>query len=253
MSIVESGVTGPRTPQERDDRLPVTPDTIVVYSDLNCSFAHVAVHRLHETRRRLGLDGTLWFDHRAFPLELFNRRVNERPGVDSEVSVVGALEPEAGWRLWQGPDWTFPVTMLPALEAVQAAKAQGWHASEQLDRALRRAFWAEDRCISMRHVILDVATETDAVDVDALAAELDTGRFRARVHEHFAQARDGRVNCSPHVFLHDGTAMANPGVERHWINGRFGVGFPVIDSDDPSVYELLLRRAADAVRAGDRL
>jgi hypothetical protein len=35
-----------------------------VYSDLNCSFAHVAVHRLHETRERLGLAGKLYFDHR---------------------------------------------------------------------------------------------------------------------------------------------------------------------------------------------
>lgn len=157
----------------RDPRLPATPDTIVVFSDLNCSFAHLAVHRLHEARRRLGLEGIIWFDHRCFPLELFNRTVNERPGVDSEVSVVGALEPSAGWRLRQGPDWTYPVTMLPPLEAVQAAKAQGLGASEQLDRALRRAFWAEGRCISLRHEILDVAAETGSVDVDALAQALD--------------------------------------------------------------------------------
>jgi predicted DsbA family dithiol-disulfide isomerase len=134
--------------------------------------------------------------------------------------------------------------MLPALEAVQAAKAQSWHASEQLDRSLRRAFWGESRCISMRHVILDVAAETGAVDVDVLAADLDTGRARSSVIEHFVQAKDGRVNCSPHVFLYDGTNMANPGVERRWVNGGFGVGFPFIDSDDRSVYDELLNQAA---------
>ncbi len=77
-------MTGPLDP-----RLPVDPSMIVVFSDLNCSFAHLAVHRLHVTRSRLGLDGVIGLDHRAFPLELFNTCVNERPGVDSEVAVVG--------------------------------------------------------------------------------------------------------------------------------------------------------------------
>ncbi|WP_229324075.1 DsbA family protein [Streptomyces sp. UNOC14_S4] len=228
-----------------DPRLPGSPDTVAVFTDLNCSFAHVAVHRLHETRRRLGLEGSIWFDLRAFPLELFNEEVNARPGVDSEISVLGALEPDAGWRLWQGPDWAYPVTTLPALEAVEAAKAQGWHASEQLDRGLRRAFWAEGRCISMRHVILDVARATDgAVDADTLATALDSGTARSAVIAQYRAACDGRVRCSPHVFLHDGTDSANPGVSARWINGDFGIGSPVIDEDRPEVYEDLLKRAA---------
>ncbi|MCQ4041482.1 DsbA family protein [Streptantibioticus rubrisoli] len=229
---------------ETDPRLPLTPDTIAVFTDLNCSFAHVAVHRLHETRRRLGLDGVLWFDFRAFPLELFNREVNARPGVDSEISVLGSLEPDAGWRLWQGPDWTYPVTTLPALEAVHAAKSQSWRASEQLDRALRRAFWAEGRCISMRHVILEVAEATGAVDVPQLADALDTGSARPAVMAQYRAACDGRVNCSPHIFLKDGTDSANPGISAHWINGGFGTGYPVIDTDRPDVYEELLTHAA---------
>lgn len=227
-----------------DPRLPRSPDTLAVWTDLNCSFAHLAVHRLHETRERLGLTGVVHFDHRAFPLELFNLSVNERPGVDSEISVVGALEPTAGWRLWQGPDWRYPVTMLPALEAVQAAKEQGWTASEQLDRALRRAFWRDSRCISLRHVILEVAAGTGVVDVDDLAARLDSGSSRSAVLAQFAAARGDRVVCSPHVFLADGTNLANPGVEVHWVNGGFGEGYPTIDSDDPAVYEQLLLDAA---------
>ncbi|WP_026421919.1 DsbA family oxidoreductase [Actinokineospora inagensis] len=227
-----------------DPRLPTTPDTVVVFSDLNCSFAHLGVYRLHKARRELGLDGRLWFDHRAFPLELFNRSVNARTGVDSEIAVLGGIEPEAGWRMWQGPDWTYPVTTLPALEAVQAAKAQSWAASEALDLALRVAFWSAGRTISMRHVILDVAAETGVVDVPALATALDDGRARRHVMTQFAVASEGRVNCSPHVFLYDGTNEANPGVTAHWANGEFGSGFPVIDSDDPGIYERLLKHAA---------
>jgi len=234
-----------------DPRLPVSPDTLVVFSDLNCSFAHLAVHRLHEARRRLGLADVVGFDHRAFPLELFNRTVNERPGVDSEVAVVGALEPDAGWRLWQGPDWRYPVTMLPALEAVQAAKAQGLRASEELDRALRRAFWAHHRCISLRHEILDIAEETGVVDVGDLTGRLDRGLARADVIAQFEASREDRVNCSPHVFLADRSNYANPGVRVRWVNGEFGVGFPVIDADDPSIYDVILERAAELARSNN--
>ncbi|MBV9139635.1 MAG: DsbA family protein [Pseudonocardiales bacterium] len=239
-----------RHTQASDPRLPASKDTIAVFTDLNCSFAHVAVHRLHETRRRLGLEGRLWFDLRAFPLELFNREVNARPGVDSEIAVLGAIEPAAGWRLWQGPDWTYPVTTLPALEAVQAAKAQGWHASEQLDRALRRAFWAQGRCIAMRHVILDVARETGVVHTDALAAALDQGCYRAAVMEQYRASCHGRVTCSPHIFLYDGTNSANPGISARWLGGEFGVGYPVVDEDRPTVYADLLSRAAHILDSG---
>jgi predicted DsbA family dithiol-disulfide isomerase len=232
-----------------DPRLPRDPTTLVIFSDLNCSFAHLAMYRLHQTRSRLGLEGKLWFEHRAFPLELFNHSVNERPGVDSEVAVVGALEPRAGWRLWQGPDWTYPVTMLLALEAVQAATAQGWHASEQLDLALRRGFWAEGRCISQRHVILDLAAATGAVDVDRLTTALDAGSARSIVMDQFHAAQDGRVTCSPHVFLYDGTNLANPGIRVRWINGEFGVGFPLIEADNAHVYDELLQHAAQLAGA----
>lgn len=230
-----------------DPRLPDRPDAIVVWSDLNCSFAHLAVHRLIASRHRMGLDGTVRIDHRAFPLELFNECVNERPGVDSEVAVIGALEPEAGWRLRRGPDWTHPVTMLPALEAVQAAKRQGPDAAERLDRALRVAFWADERCISLRSVLLEVAAEVarDApLDVDALATALDTGIARADVIGQFRTARDHEVECSPHVFLHDGSNWANPGVRVDWVNGGFGTGFPVVRGDDAGVWTDILDRAA---------
>jgi predicted DsbA family dithiol-disulfide isomerase len=228
----------------RDNRLPDAPNLLTIYSDLHCSFAHLALHRLHETRRALGLDGRVWLDHRSFPLELFNERVNSLRGVNSETSVVGALDPTAGWKLWQAHDWEYPVTTLPGMEAVAAAKRQSWAASEELDRGLRQAFWRDSQCISMRHVIRRVAGNCPSVDLAQLTDDLDSGEYRSAPFEHFAQARDGRVNCSPHVFLHDGTNMPNPGVTVRWINGRFGVGFPIVDAYDTSVYEELLTHAA---------
>src|ERR671927_139585 len=105
--------------------LDVTPGTILLYSDIGCPWAHLAVYRLRAARRRAGLDGRIHLDHRAFPLEVFNRRPTPRRILAAEVPVVGGLDPEAGWQIWQEDLATWPVTTLPALEAVQAAKEQG--------------------------------------------------------------------------------------------------------------------------------
>jgi predicted DsbA family dithiol-disulfide isomerase len=223
----------------------VAPGTIAVFSDLSCPWAHLAVYRLLAARQRLGLEGDVVLDHRAFPLELFNRRPTPRRIVSAEVPVVGALDPGAGWQVWQGDLATWPVTTLLALEAVQAAKEQGAAASERLDRGLRTAFFGQSRCISMRHVVLEVAAEC-GLDEGALADALDSGRARRAVFDQCAVASGGSVAGSPHVFLADGTEAHNPGIEMEWV-GEHGVGFPVVAKDDPSVYEALVARAAGGI------
>ena len=191
----------------------VAPDTVVVWSDIGCPWAHAAVSRLHRVRRELGLDSKVRLDHRAFPLELFNARPTPKPTLDEEIVEVGALEPEAGWQPWRRPDHEWPVTTLPALEAVQAAKEQGSVASDELDRALRRAFFADSRCISLRSVILDVAASCAAVEVESLRDALDAGRARRTVIDHFETAEDAGVKGSPHIFLPDGSDAHNPDEE----------------------------------------
>lgn len=222
----------------------VAPGTIVVFSDVGCPWAHLAVYRLLAARHRLGLDGTVVLDHRAFPLELFNHRPTPRRIVTAEVPVVGGLDAGAGWQVWQGDLATWPVTTLLALEAVQAAKDQGLAASEHLDRALRVAFFGQSRCISMRHVVLEVA-DACGVDAEALREALDEGRARRTVFEQCQSAEDGDVKGSPHVFLPDGSDAHNPGIEMEWV-GEHGAGFPVIGKDDPRVYDDLVTRAAGA-------
>jgi hypothetical protein len=61
-----------------------------------------------------------------------------------------------------------PVSTLLANEAVYAAKYQSRRAAEQLDVALRLGFWRDSRCV----------TGCDAVDVDQLADDLESGRAR---------------------------------------------------------------------------
>jgi predicted DsbA family dithiol-disulfide isomerase len=194
---------------------------------------------LWETRARLGLEDVVRLDHHAFPLELFNGP-HPRTGTDTEAVGLGQIEPAAGFRVWSAPDWTYPHTVLLANEAVHAAKEQGLAASEALDRALRRAFWLESKSIAHRAVILEIAAAAGAVDVDRLAAALDEGRYRRAVMDDYMVAETDAVLGSPHLFLPDGTDVVNPGISVHW-EGPWASGYPIVDRDDPTVFERILR------------
>jgi predicted DsbA family dithiol-disulfide isomerase len=221
----------------------VAPGTVVVFADIGCPWAHAAIHRFREARARRGLEDRVTLDVRAFPLELYNRRPTPKLILDAEIPVVGALAPEAGWQMWQRPEYEYPVTMLPAMEAVHAAKEQSLRVSEDFDSALRRAFFGESKVVALRDVLLEIAGTVEGLDVDALAEALDSGRARRRILEDKRTSEQGGVEGSPHFFFADGTHVHNPGVQMHW-EGNYGRGFPVVDKYDPDVYEDLLDRAA---------
>jgi len=223
--------------------LDVAPGTLVLYGDIACPWSHICLHGLRRARHRLGLEEQVDLDLRGFPLELFNDRPTPKRTLDAEIPVVGRLDPSAGWQMWQRPEYEYPVTTLPALEAVQAAKEQSLRASEDLGRALRYAFFAESRTVSILPVILDVAKQCWTVDARSLAEALADGRARAAVSEQCETAERIGVKGSPHVYLPDGSDVANPGIEKHW-EGEQGEGFPVVDGYDPSIYDDLIKRAA---------
>lgn len=162
--------------------------------------------------------------------------------IELEKPVVGALDEALGFKPWQRDPSEYPVTSLPANEAVHAVKEQSPAAVEQLDMALRLAFWRDSRCISMRYEILDIAAGCDRVDVDALREALDDGRARGPMMRTYS-ACQSRVQGSPHFFLADGSDVHNPGISMHQV-GEPGAGFLVVDGDDGAVYDQLVRRAA---------
>lgn len=217
---------------------PPSPATIEVWSDLLCPFAYVGLLRLRRARERLGLDVVLV--HRSYPLELFNGP-HPRRGTDTEAVGLGQIEPAANFRVWTAADDLYPHTVLLAAEAVHAAAEQGPVAAEELDLALRSAFWTDSRSIAHRQVILDVAAPL--LDVTALAAALDGGRRRATLMADYAVARTDAIPGSPTFRLPDGTTAHNPGITVHW-EGPWAAGYPVVDADDPAVYDDLLKRAA---------
>lgn len=223
----------------------VAPGTIAVWSDLGCPWSHSVVWRLHDARRRLGLENQVSLDHHAFPLELFNSEPTPFHQRQAEWSVAAELAPRAGWQAWSAPEHAWPVTMLAPMEAVQAAKLQSLAASDELDRGLRRAFWGESRCISLRHVIVEVASECESIDVAALAAALDDCRGRRALFDDWAIARGDEVRGSAHLFAADGTNEQNPGITIGWkAEDSPAGGIAFLEADDPAAIEDFVRRAA---------
>lgn len=216
----------------------VEPGTIVLYSDVACGWATLALHRFYAARAEAGLGDAVRVEHRLFLLEDINSFALPKDFVDGEVPVFAELAPDFGFRPWQGKDSQWPVTTLLANEAVHAAKAQGPAASEELDLALRHAFFAESRTVSMLHEILDVADGCPSVDVTALREALDDGRARGQMMRDYRTHRD-EVQGSPHFFLADGSDVHNPGIEMHLEDD-----VPVVDSDDTTAMARLVRQAA---------
>lgn len=218
----------------------VEPGTIVIYSDISCAFAHLCVHRLQQARQRLRLG--VRFVHRPFLLEEVNEFPIPKAFLDSEVPQIAALDIEAGWRVWTELPETWPVSTTLAMEAVRAALRQGPTAHEQLDRALRLAFFRDHRCVSLRHVILQVAESCPAVDANRLALDLDSGASRAGL---IADHRDALrfVKGSPQLFFADGSTIHNPGIRVEWL-GEQGTGYPNTQLFDPDIHIDLIRHAA---------
>ncbi len=219
----------------------VRPGTVVVFTDVVCGWATVALHRFFAARERLGLTDALRVDHQMFLLEDVNRFPIPKRFIDSEIPVVGALAPEFGWKPWQGDASEWPITSLLANEAVHAAKQQSLVAAEELDMALRHAFFTDSRPISLLHEIVDVADGCGNVDADVLRRDLDEGTARAEMMRNYRSNADD-VQGSPHFFLPDGSDVHSPGIDLHW-EGEPGAGFPVVDSDDPSAMDKLIEQA----------
>ena len=224
----------------------VAAGTVVVYTDIVCAWSTLSLHRFYDEREKAGLTEAVRVDHRLFLLEDLNRFPIPKTYLDAETPVVGALTPQLGWKPWQGDSSSWPITSLLANEAVHAAKAQSWAAAEELDMALRLAFFRDSRPISLLHEILVVAAGCATVDTDDLGHALEDGRARAAMMADY-RAHHGQVQGSPHWFLAEGTDVHNPGVDLHWV-GEAGAGFPVAEADEPSVMAELVHRAAEPGR-----
>ena len=200
-------------------------------SDIHCPWANVCVQRLRRTRDALGLDVTL--HHLYWPLELVNERGAPRAILDAEIPVLAQLEPDA-FAAWSDEEWA--VTFLPAFELVKAAEEQSLRAAEDLDAALRRAYFVEHRNLSLRHALFQVAATVPGLDQEALREAFDSGRTRRVVLREYDEVNQRGIEGGPEVYLPDGSHVHNPGLEKRWVHG-----IPHLLSEVRGVYEPLLR------------
>lgn len=158
---------------------------VALYADLTCPYAYIAAYRLRTLRDEYR--GRVVIEHKALALEYVNRQPTPKPLLDSECPLLMLAEPDLPWAPWHAPLSEWPVTVWPAFEAVTCAGWQDASLADDLDWAIRTAFFAESRCISMRHVLIELA-EGVGLAMGHFTADFDSGRAHAQVIQ---EARDG--------------------------------------------------------------
>lgn len=222
-------------PDASSDVVPAGTQALVVYSDLRCPWAHVAVHRLLAAAERRGVGSELLIDHRWFPLD-DEATPGDAEALDRKLGAIGAIEPDAGWTTWAGSGRTFPASSDRAAAWVQAAKAASPDASASLDRALRRALFAERADLTDDRVIEEIAVGLASLDLDAVRAELASGRPEAELERQREQSSTELVPASPTIVAADGSSWTNPGIDFE----ADDAGIPQIEHDDPAVYDEII-------------
>jgi predicted DsbA family dithiol-disulfide isomerase len=179
---------------------------IALYSDPHCPYAYLTTYRLRKLREE-------WRDrieirHKSLALEYVNSQPTPKPILDSETPILMLEEPDIPYQPWHAPISEWPVTMWPAFEAVKCAERQHLDLADDLDWAIRKAFFAESRCISMRHVLFGLA-ESVGLDIARFEEDFDLGITKREVVE---DAREGwerlKVNGSPTFVLPSGKQVS---------------------------------------------
>jgi predicted DsbA family dithiol-disulfide isomerase len=208
--------------------------TVTIWSDIHCPWAATAIHRLRAARDDEGID--VVFDQRPWPLELVNGRGTPRSTVVQETALLSAYEPEL-FSAFSGDSW--PSSFLAAFELVAAARRVGGvRAAEEVDYALRWAFFHDSVDVSIRAGLekaLEIVASSDVdtdIDADAVLHVWSTEPVRADVLADFARSSDLDIQGSPQIFWPDGSSSHNPGFKDvSWARGLPRVG--ASDPDEP--------------------
>ena len=147
---------------------------------------------------------------RTLALEIKNEQPTPKPILDQENPLMAHQEPALPIGSWQAPEWQYPVTLLPAFEALACAERQGHDLAWEFSWRVRLAFFAESRCVSTRHVLRELARES-GLDVARFTADWDTGGERSRI---LGESHTGwevlKVPGSPTFILPGGRQVHNP-------------------------------------------
>ncbi len=188
----------------------IGPIPLAMYADLACPYAYVSAYRLRKLRSEYR--GSIMIEHKSLPLEYVNREPTPKPLLERELPVLMQEEPGIPYQPWQRPESEWPVTMWPAFEAVKCAQRQSLALADDLDWTIRVAFFAQSRCIALRHVLLELAQQV-GLDMQRFADDFDRGVTKYQVLQ---EAQEGwerlRVAGSPTFVLPSGKQISNVGL-----------------------------------------
>lgn len=194
------------------------PIPIAMYADLSCPYAYVSAYRLRKLRNEYR--ETIVIEHKSLSLEYVNREPTPKPVLEAELPLLVREEPDIPYHPWSRPESEWPVTMWPAFEAVKCAERQDITLADDLDWALRMAFFAQSRCICMRHVLLELAQQV-GLDMGRFADDFDRGVTKYQVLQ---EAQEGwerlHVEGSPTFVLPSGKQVSNVGLPEITIEAR---------------------------------
>lgn len=186
------------------------PVSLAMYADLACPYAYVTAYRLRKLRDEYR--GTIVIGHKSLALEYVNREPTPKPVLELELPVLVQEEPGIPYQPWRRPESEWPVTMWLAFEAVKCAERQSLALADDLDWAIRVAFFAESRCISLRHVLFELAQQV-GLEMERWAFDFDRGVTKYQVLQ---EAQEGwerlHVEGSPTFVLPSGKQISSVGL-----------------------------------------
>jgi predicted DsbA family dithiol-disulfide isomerase len=160
-----------------------------------------------------------------FPLEIVGGAPPNRHELEQEWWLAALQEPLAEFAPYRSSDW--PETTLPAFDAVACAARQGVEAGYKFNLRVRRGFFAENRNIGRRELMLDLARELE-LDIPAFEHDFANLAVRAAVLEEARLGHDRYgVRGTPTVMLAASAPIDMPFAEPHFENGRVAAVKPL--------------------------
>lgn len=228
-----------------------TPISIAMYTDLACPYAYVSAYRLRKLREEYR--ETIIIEHKSLSLEYVNREPTPKPLLDTELPYLMCEEPGIPYQPWRRPESEWPVTIWPAFEAVKCAERQSFTLADDLDWAIRVAFFAESRCISLRHDLLELAQQV-GLDERRFANDFDRGVVKYQVLQ---EAQDGwerlHVEGSPTFVLPSGKQISNVGLPEIIVDAHYTdrvIAITPASCQGQSCLEIFRQMFAEAQQSG---
>jgi predicted DsbA family dithiol-disulfide isomerase len=222
--------------------------SIEIYSSIECPYAYLTTYRLRQIwPEYAGRVRIVW---RALSLEYINQRSHPKPLFEAEQQLFHKIEPDLPWKSWSRPEWDWPVTFLPAFEALACAQAQGDISAFAMSWALRHAFFAENKNLSLRHELLEIAEQVateGTLDLEWFRDDWDHGRHKGLVlTESHLGWHDLEVKASATIILPDGRRWTNPDIgEVDFDEVNYVVrSFTPFKGDPTSTYRQILESVA---------